>query len=135
MKKNACSFSEGKEYSRTTCEGLDPDTGPPENNIKAGGTLQILTVDTFCNQFFNWFVLSFVNPVKAHLKGAQNRNLIEHFAKLAKTSGSNVEINLELVDELIKRGADVNSTDKYGQTVLHEVNCFLPINLRCCLHW
>ena len=56
-----------------------------------------------------------------HLQRARNRNLIEYFAKLGTSANEDAEISLEFVDEIVKGGADINCTDKYGQTVLHEV--------------
>lgn len=37
-------------------------------------------------------------------------------------NGSIVQVDLKLLDQLISDGADPNSTDRFGQTVLHEVN-------------
>ncbi|XP_041358930.1 transient receptor potential cation channel subfamily V member 3-like isoform X1 [Gigantopelta aegis] len=52
---------------------------------------------------------------------ASNQALIQYFAKLGQSCDENETINLEFVDTLIRSGANVNCTDKYGQTVLHEV--------------
>lgn len=52
---------------------------------------------------------------------ALNRNLIEYFARLANSKNSNEAINLEYVQSLLDKKARINCTDKFGQTVLHEV--------------
>lgn len=33
-----------------------------------------------------------------------------------------VQVDLEFLDEVISEGADPNSSDRYGQTILHEVS-------------
>ena len=50
-----------------------------------------------------------------------NRALIQHFAKMADAPHEEAKIDLNFVESLIRNGADINTTDKYGQTVLHEV--------------
>ena len=45
----------------------------------------------------------------------------EYFAQLGESSEEDECINLEYIDFLLKNGANINCTDKYGQTVLHEV--------------
>eukprot|EP00794_Sanderia_malayensis_P014065 gene14065-15531_t len=50
-----------------------------------------------------------------------SRTLIIYFSKLS--SGPKVEdVDLDFVEKLIKKGADINVTDKHGQTLLHEVS-------------
>ena len=53
---------------------------------------------------------------------AHNRNLIEYFARLALTSEDNDNINLEYVETVLQNGADIDCTDKYGQSIFHEVS-------------
>ena len=48
-----------------------------------------------------------------------NEALVIYMAKLAR--GKDELIDLEFVNNLLESGADVNATDIYGQTVLHEV--------------
>ena len=62
--------------------------------------------------------------VKRQMMAAQNRNLIEYFARLG-TTDKDEAINLEYLESLIKSGASIDCTDKYGQTVFHEVICCL----------
>lgn len=53
---------------------------------------------------------------------AASRTLIVHFAKLAKESlEREQELDFEYIEDLLREGADVNFTDRYGQTVMHEV--------------
>ena len=51
----------------------------------------------------------------------KSKELITYFAQLARSKNPNDTIDLKLVDKLIKNGANINVTDKYGQTVMHEV--------------
>ena len=52
---------------------------------------------------------------------ASNRALIQYFAKLGQSSQSDEELDLEFVEGLLEQGADINCTDKFGQTIFHEV--------------
>eukprot|EP00058_Branchiostoma_floridae_P024192 XP_002609682.1 hypothetical protein BRAFLDRAFT_123581 [Branchiostoma floridae] len=52
---------------------------------------------------------------------ASNRAFISYFAKLGKVDGSDDFVDLDFLENLIDNGANVNSTDRYGQSVLHEV--------------
>ena len=53
---------------------------------------------------------------------AASRALIIYFAKLARASlEREQELDFEFIEGLLGEGADVNFTDRYGQTVLHEV--------------
>ena len=56
---------------------------------------------------------------------ACNRNLIEYFARLGQSKDDTECINLEYVESLLHNGAKVDCTDKYGQTVFHEVNLWV----------
>ena len=51
----------------------------------------------------------------------KSKELITYFAQLARSKNPNDTIDLKLVEKLIKSGANINVTDKYGQTVMHEV--------------
>ncbi|XP_064605915.1 transient receptor potential cation channel subfamily V member 2-like [Liolophura sinensis] len=50
-----------------------------------------------------------------------NRALIHYFADLGRKQDDSVNVNLDFIESLLKGGAQVDCTDKHGQTVLHEV--------------
>lgn len=50
-----------------------------------------------------------------------SRALIYYFSKLAGSADIEDAIDLDFVEGLIDNGADVNVTDKHGQTIFHEV--------------
>ena len=50
----------------------------------------------------------------------QNSSLIRYFSQLADDHESDI-LNLDYIEDLLKKGAKINCTDIYGQTVLHEV--------------
>ncbi|KAH9499868.1 hypothetical protein Btru_076794 [Bulinus truncatus] len=50
-----------------------------------------------------------------------NKELIRYFAKLGQSKDEKDTVDLAYVDILIDSGADINCTDKHGQTILHEV--------------
>lgn len=49
------------------------------------------------------------------------RGLIMYFAKLGNFEGDD-NIDLEFVDSLLRGGADINFSDRHGQTPLHEIS-------------
>lgn len=53
---------------------------------------------------------------------ASNRALIQYFAKLGQSGKSDEMLDLDFVEGLLNQGADINCTDKYGQTIFHEVS-------------
>ncbi|KAL3868439.1 hypothetical protein ACJMK2_041246, partial [Sinanodonta woodiana] len=55
------------------------------------------------------------------MSGASNRALIEYFAKLGHSKNEDEVIDLDFVDTLLEKGADIRCTDRHGQTLLHEV--------------
>jgi hypothetical protein len=57
-----------------------------------------------------------------HSINSSSRALILYFAKLSANMNENEVIDLEFVDTLIKTGADINTTDRHGQTVMHEAS-------------
>ena len=52
---------------------------------------------------------------------ASCRALIVYFSKLAKSKDDEELIDLNFVESLLDNGADINFSDKHGQTILHEV--------------
>ena len=63
-----------------------------------------------------------MTSTQKHIVVAHNRNLIEYFARLAQSTDDTESINLEYVETVLKNGADIDCTDKYGQTIFHEVS-------------
>ena len=51
----------------------------------------------------------------------RNHALIHYIAKLAVSNHDNDTFDFAFVQSLLKNGADINATDKYGQSVFHEV--------------
>ncbi|KAM7385949.1 hypothetical protein PAMP_001988 [Pampus punctatissimus] len=51
-----------------------------------------------------------------------NKKLLDHFRHLAASDQDTDQVDLQFVDEVISDGADPNSSDRYGQTVLHEIS-------------
>ncbi|XP_039640343.1 transient receptor potential cation channel subfamily A member 1-like isoform X2 [Perca fluviatilis] len=51
-----------------------------------------------------------------------NQKLLSHFGQLAATDRDTDEVDLDFLDKVISDGADPNCTDRYGQTVLHEIS-------------
>ncbi|KAK3714551.1 hypothetical protein QZH41_014228, partial [Actinostola sp. cb2023] len=51
---------------------------------------------------------------------SSSRALLYYFAKLAANSNEQEIIDLEFVNTLITTGADINISDRHGQTVMHE---------------
>jgi len=66
-----------------------------------------------------------LNSTEQQLMRAHNRNLIEYFARLSQSVDMDECVNLDYVESLLSNGASVNCTDKYGQTILHEVRITL----------
>ena len=62
---------------------------------------------------------------KTNAKGdslASCRALIVYFSKLAKSRDDDETVDLDFVDSLLQNGADINFSDKHGQTVMHEIS-------------
>ncbi|XP_068590598.1 transient receptor potential channel pyrexia isoform X2 [Cebidichthys violaceus] len=51
-----------------------------------------------------------------------NKQLLNHFRLLAATNHDTDQVDLDFLDEVISEGADPNSSDRYGQTILHEIS-------------
>ena len=62
------------------------------------------------------------SPRKDGSSLASCRALIIYFSKLAKTNNEDEHVDLDFVDSLLRNGADVNFTDKHGQTIMHEIS-------------
>ena len=55
------------------------------------------------------------------LSKSSNKALILYFSKLARGKSNGDELDLDFIESLVNNGADINTADKYGQTVFHEV--------------
>ncbi|XP_062375436.1 transient receptor potential cation channel subfamily A member 1 [Sardina pilchardus] len=51
-----------------------------------------------------------------------NKNLLDHFRVLATSNEDTDEVDLPYLNGVLTDGADANTADKYGQTVLHEIS-------------
>nr|XP_046258870.1 uncharacterized protein si:ch73-193i2.2 isoform X2 [Scatophagus argus] len=51
-----------------------------------------------------------------------NKKLLNHFRELAASNQDTDQVDLQFVDEVISDGADPSSSDRYGQTILHEIS-------------
>ncbi|XP_044069477.1 uncharacterized protein si:ch73-193i2.2 isoform X2 [Siniperca chuatsi] len=51
-----------------------------------------------------------------------NKKLLKHFRQLAATNQDTDQVDLQFLDQVIADGADPNSSDRYGQTILHEIS-------------
>ena len=54
-------------------------------------------------------------------QNVRNRALLHYLASLANSNSTKDKFDFDFVESLLKNGADVNSGDKTGQTVFHEV--------------
>ncbi|CAK6981687.1 transient receptor potential channel pyrexia [Scomber scombrus] len=61
-------------------------------------------------------------PDNTNKKLQLSKNLLDHFRHLAATNQDSDQVDFQFVDELISDGADPNCSDRYGQTVLHEIS-------------
>ena len=52
---------------------------------------------------------------------ASSQALIVYFATLGKDSKEHQTVDLKFVSGLLENGADINFSDRYGQTILHEI--------------
>jgi len=50
----------------------------------------------------------------------RSQSLIRHFINLDKNCSEDDEVDLNFIQHQLDSGADINFTDKYGQTILHE---------------
>ncbi|KAL6487461.1 hypothetical protein MHYP_G00040870 [Metynnis hypsauchen] len=51
-----------------------------------------------------------------------NKRLLDHFRVLGASNKDSDEVDLQYLNSILTEGADPNSTDKYGQTALHEIS-------------
>ena len=51
-----------------------------------------------------------------------NQALLQYFGKLSSSNDCDDCLNLEHIKSLLSEGASVNTSDRFGQTLLHEVS-------------
>ncbi|XP_071835880.1 uncharacterized protein [Apostichopus japonicus] len=51
----------------------------------------------------------------------RNKDLIGYFAGLAKSDDPDIQVDLDHIEDLVRKGANINCTDRFGQNILHEV--------------
>ena len=61
------------------------------------------------------------NDARSGKSSLNSRTLIFYFSKLAASSRVEDTVDLDFVEGLLDNGADINMSDKHGQTILHEV--------------
>ena len=54
-------------------------------------------------------------------QNVRNHALIHYLATLANSNSTKDTFDFDFVESLLKNGADINSTDKTGQTIFHEI--------------
>ena len=76
------------------------------------------------NQPMHAVLESSLDDTQFGIKEAQkvrNHALIHYLASLANSNNNEDTFDFDFVESLIVNGADINSTDKSGQTIFHEV--------------
>eukprot|EP00794_Sanderia_malayensis_P006243 gene6243-6962_t len=58
----------------------------------------------------------------ARRSSPSSQGLLVYFRTLAESADENERVDLKFVDSLLKAGADINHTDRYGQTALHAIS-------------
>ncbi|XP_076100764.1 uncharacterized protein LOC143069822 isoform X3 [Mytilus galloprovincialis] len=52
---------------------------------------------------------------------SQTKALFDHFKELGRSKNPNAVVDLEFISSLLRNGANINCSDRHGQTLLHEV--------------
>ena len=55
-------------------------------------------------------------------QNVRNRALIQYLSTLANSNSTKDKFDFDFVESLLQNGADINSADKTGQSVFHEVS-------------
>ena len=56
------------------------------------------------------------------LAASQTKALFDHFKELGRSKNPDAIVDLEFIETLLKNGANINCTDRHGQSLLHEVS-------------
>ena len=59
---------------------------------------------------------------RSSAKHDPNQALLQYFAKLSSSADVDDSLDLEHIQSLLREGASVNTCDRFGQTLLHEVS-------------
>lgn len=122
----AASFREGpapKEESRrrgtaedlnSTLRGIDSDINDDEEEKQFDYENSVVTDITASIEVKS-------SDMRSGKSTLSSRTLIYYFSKLAASSRVEDMVDLDFVEGLIDNGADINLTDKHGQTIFHEV--------------
>ncbi|XP_052106830.1 transient receptor potential cation channel subfamily A member 1-like isoform X4 [Mytilus californianus] len=52
---------------------------------------------------------------------SQTKALFDHFKELGRSKNADAVVDLEFISSLLRNGANINCSDRHGQTLLHEV--------------
>ncbi|XP_048759096.2 transient receptor potential cation channel subfamily V member 1-like isoform X2 [Ostrea edulis] len=108
--------SKWKNYSSTKRVVKSKNAQDDEENaaIKGKGLDQMEDLEAFKP-------FSMKQDTRKKLRTANDKTLIDYFYQLGQSRNPNAKVDLDFIDSLIKNGANINCTDKHGQTLLHEV--------------
>lgn len=96
--------------------------GGNEESKEKRGTIGGLGLDDIHDNFVTGEQKVFGDKlVSKTMSSASNRALLQYFAKLGKSVRDDEVVDLDFVETLVNSGANINCTDKHGQTLLHEV--------------
>ncbi|XP_060608623.1 uncharacterized protein LOC132760627 isoform X3 [Ruditapes philippinarum] len=96
--------------------------GEAENAAEKRGTIGGLGLDDIHEDFVSGNQKLFGDKLTSKsMSSASNRALLQYFAKLGKSQKDDEVVDLDFVETLVTSGADINCTDRHGQTLLHEV--------------
>ncbi|XP_061181626.1 transient receptor potential cation channel subfamily V member 3-like [Saccostrea echinata] len=108
--------SKWKHYASIKRVMKSKNTQDDEENaaIKGKGIDQMEEMDAFKP-------FGMKQDTKKKLRSANDKTLIDYFYQLGQSRDPNAKVDLDFVDSLIKNGANINCSDKHGQTLMHEV--------------
>ncbi|XP_053393911.1 uncharacterized protein LOC123525348 isoform X2 [Mercenaria mercenaria] len=96
--------------------------GDTEEGLDKRGTIGGLGLDDIHEDFVSGDQKLFGEKVTTKsMSSASNRALLQYFAKLGKSQKDDEVVDLDFVETLVNSGANINCTDRHGQTLLHEV--------------
>lgn len=123
LKKTASRWKDFVNRKRKRKKNSDLGTITEDKDADKRGTIGGLGLDDIHDDFVSGSQKLFGEKTSAKtMSSASNRALLQYFAKLGKSEKDDEVVDLEFVETLINSGANVNCTDKHGQTLLHEVS-------------